>query len=284
MLRKIGISLAQARIVQVAFVVLVALVLAPPAANAALKAGAPTILVTGANRGIGLEIARQYAALNWNVIATTRRPIDDAGASELRALAAKYPQVALERIDVTSTEMIRGVARKYKDQPIDVLVNNAAAVEATFQADLEKVAIPYDKIDYDAARNDFDVNTLGPMRMVQAFEPNVERSKQKKIVNVTSFIGSFAMGFPNAMGMNYGASKAALNMYSVKLAHALKPKGIVVALVEPILVASKPGVSDNPMAKPVSEEVAKLVKVIEGLTMESTGKITNFSTGKTDPF
>ena len=172
-------------------------------------------------------------------------------SAELRAIAAKHPQVAIERIDVTDTAMIRGVAQKYKDQPIDVLVNNAAAVEATFQADLEKVNVPYDKIDFDAARNDFDVNTLGPMRMVQAFMPNVERSKQKKIVNVTSFIGSFGRGFPNAMGMNYGASKAALNMYSVKLSHALKPKGVIVALVEPMLVASKPGVADIPMAKPV---------------------------------
>ena len=264
--------------------VLFALILAPLGAHAALKPGAPTILITGANRGIGLELARQYAAANWNVIATTRRPIDDAGVAELRDIAKQHPQVALERIDVTDTAMIRSVAQKYKDQPIDVLVNNAAAVEATFQADLEKVNIPYDKIDFDAARTDFDVNTLGPMRMVQAFEPNVERSKQKKIVNVTSFIGSFGRGFPTAMGMNYGASKAALNMYSFKLSHALKPKGIVVALVEPVLVASKPGVSDNPMAKPVNEEVAKLVKVIDALTLDSSGKITNFSTGQTDPF
>ena len=259
-------------------------VLAPLGAHAALKPGAPTVLITGANRGIGLELAKQYAAANWNVIATSRRPVDDAGVAELRELAKKYPQVALERIDVTDSAMVRGVAQKYKDQPLDVLINNAAAVEATFQADMEKVSIPYDKIDFDAARNDFDVNTLGPMRMVQAFEPNVERSKQKKIVNVTSFIGSFGRTFPNALGMNYGASKAALNMYSVKLSIAAKPKGVIVALVEPILVASKPGVSQNPMSKPVDMEVAKLVKVIEGLTMESSGKITNFSSGQLDPY
>ncbi len=120
--------------------------------------------------------------------------------------------------------MIRGVAAKYKDQPIDVLINNAAAVEQTFQADLEKVNIPYDKIDFDAARNDFDVNTLGPMRMAQAFMPNIEKSKQKKLVNVTSFVGSYDKG-GTPMGMNYGASKAALNMYMYKLHHALKSEG-----------------------------------------------------------
>jgi NAD(P)-dependent dehydrogenase (short-subunit alcohol dehydrogenase family) len=263
---------------------LAALAFAPLAAQAALKPGAPTVLITGANRGIGLELARQYAAADWNVIATTRRPIDDPGTAELKAIAARHPQLVIERIDVTDTAMIRSVARKYADQPIDVLVNNAAAVEATFQEDLEKVNIPYDKIDFDAARTDFDVNALGPMRMVQAFMPNVAKSTQKKVVNVTSFIGSFGRGGTMAMGMNYGASKAALNMYSVKLALAVKPKGVIVALVEPILVASKPGVAQNPMAKPVDEEVAKLVKVIDGLTMERSGRITNFSTGQIDPY
>ena len=105
-------------------------------------------------------------------------------------------------------------------------------------------------------------------------------TKEKK----TELIGSFGRGGSMAMGMNYGASKAALNMYSVKLSVAVKPKGVIVALVEPILVASKPGVSQNPMSKPVDEEVGKLVKVIEGLTMESSGKITNFSTGQIDPY
>ena len=260
------------------------LVLLPFAANAAFKPGAPTVLVTGANRGIGLELARQYAAKDWNVIATTRRPIDDKGTDDLKAIQKAHPNLVIERIDVTDTAMIRSVQAKYKDQPLDVLINNAAAVETTFQADLAKVNIPYDKIDFDAARNDFDVNALGPMRMIQAFMPNVEKSKQKKIVNVTSFIGSFGRGGTMAMGMNYGASKAALNMYSVKLSLAVKPKGVIVALVEPILVASKPGVAENPMASPVNVEVAKLVKLIAGLTMDNSGKITNFSTGQTDPF
>ena len=263
---------------------ILALALAPLAANAAFKAGAPTVLITGANRGIGLELARQYAAKDWNVIATTRRPVDDKGAADLRDIQKAHPNLVIERVDVTDSAMIRSVAAKYKDQPIDVLINNAAAVEATFQADLEKVNIPYDKIDFDAARNDFDVNTLGPMRMAQVFMPNIEKSKQKKLVNVTSFVGSFDKG-GSPMGMNYGASKAALNMYMYKLHFAMKPKGVVVALVQPILVASKPGVSAIPMSRPVNEEVAKLVTLIDGMTVDSAGgKISNFSTGKLDPW
>jgi NAD(P)-dependent dehydrogenase (short-subunit alcohol dehydrogenase family) len=258
--------------------------LAPFAGQAAFKADASTVLITGANRGIGLELARQYAAKGWNVIATTRRPVDDKGTDDLKAIQKEHPNLVIERVDVTDTAMIRSVQAKYKDQPLDVLINNAAAVEATFQADLAKVNIPYDKIDFDAARNDFDVNTLGPMRMIQAFMPNVDKGKQKKIVNVTSFIGSYDKG-GTPMGMNYGASKAGLNMYSYKLHHALKGKGVVVALVEPVLVQSKPGVSSIPMSSPVDVEVAKLVKVIDGMTVENAGgKITNFSTGKTDPW
>jgi len=258
--------------------------LAPFAGQAAFKADASTVLITGANRGIGLELARQYAAKGWNVIATTRRPIDDKGTDELKAIQKEHPNLVIERVDVTDSAMIRSVQAKYKDQPLDVLINNAAAVETTFQADLAKVNIPYDKIDFDAARNDFDVNTLGPMRMIQAFMPNVEKSRQKKIVNVTSFIGSYDKG-GTPMGMNYGASKAGLNMYSYKLHHAMKGKGVVVALVEPVLVASKPGVSSIPMSSPVDVEVGKLVKIIDGMTVESAGgKITNFSTGKIDPW
>jgi len=181
--------------------------------------------------------------------------------------------------------MIKGVAAKYKDQPLDVLINNAAAVEQTFQADMEKVGESYDKIDFDAARHDFDVNTLGPMRMAQAFMPNIMKSKQKKLVNVTSLVGSFGFGFNAPIGMNYGASKAALNMYTTKLHLALKDKGVIVALVEPILVASKPGVQSNPQAKSVESEIAKLIQEIDAMTIEkSGGKITNFSTGKIDPF
>jgi NAD(P)-dependent dehydrogenase (short-subunit alcohol dehydrogenase family) len=260
------------------------LALLPFQAQAELAAGAPTVLITGANRGIGFELAKQYAERGWNVIATTRRPIDDAGVSDLRELAAKHPQLAIERIDVTDTAMIRGVAAKYRDQPIDVLVNNAANVEATLAKDLERLNLAYDKIDFDAARNDFDVNTLGPMRMVQAFMPQVERSKQKKIVNVTSLAGSFGRPMPGAMGMNYGASKAALNKYMVLLSKGVQDKGVIVALVQPIFVASKPDMKNLERAAPVDQEIAKLIKIVDSMTMQHSGKITNFTTGETDPF
>jgi NAD(P)-dependent dehydrogenase (short-subunit alcohol dehydrogenase family) len=273
-LRKIGLALN----------ITLVLALAPLAAQAAFKPDAPTVLITGSNRGIGLELARQYAARGWNVIATSRRAADDTGNAELREIQKKHPNLHIERIDVSDTAMIRGVQAKYKDQPLDVLINNAANVEATFQADLAKVNIPFDKIDYDAARTDFDVNALGPMRMIKEFYPNVEKSKHKKIVNVTSFVGSYDKG-GTPMGMNYGASKAALNMYTYKLHAALKNKGVVASLVQPVMVQSKPGVKDVPISSPVDVEVGKLVKIIDGMTVENAGgKITNFTTGKIDPW
>jgi len=142
----------------------------------------------------------------------------------------------------------------------------------------------YDQIDYDAARHDFDVNTLGPMRMVEAFTTNVERSKQKKFATITSLAGSFARGFPDARGMNYSASKAALNKYMNMLAFAVKPKGMLVGLYQPIFVATKRDMKSMQQATPVDKAVAKLIKEIDNLSAERSGKITNFETGQIDPF
>ena len=267
------------------FVLTATLFMLPFTAGAeALKKDAPTVLITGANRGIGLELARQYAGRGWNVIATSRHPSGDRGLAALAELAATHSQVVIERLDVTDTAMIRGLAAKYRAQPIDVLINNAANVTSTFAGDMAIANQTYDQIDFDAARRDFDVNSLGPMRVAQAFMPNVEMSRQKKLINVTSLAGSFGQPLPNATAMNYGASKAALNKYSVLLSIAMKPQGVIVALVQPIFVASKTDLADMKGAAPLDEEVTKLVELIDHLKMDRTGKISNWSTGRIDPF
>ena len=260
------------------------LALAPLAVHAEFKQGAPTVLITGANRGIGLELARQYADKGWNVIATSRHLAGDPALAALSEVAAKHPQVALEKIDVSDTATVRSVAEKYSHQPIDVVINNAAAVEATFAADMAAATTPFGKMDFDAARRDFDVNTLGAMRVAQAFMPNVASSKQKKLISVTSSAGSFGNPLPNGIAMNYGASKAALNKYMTLLAVQMKPQGVIVALVQPVFVASKSDMANVKGAAPLDQEVGKLIKVIDGVTADASGKITNFSTGKVDPF
>ncbi len=261
-----------------------ALVLLPLTASAELKKDAPTVLITGANRGIGLELARQYADKGWNVIATSRHNHGDAALAALDEIAARHPQVMLEKVDVSDSATVRAVAEKYRDQPIDVLINNAAAVEATFAADMAAATTPFDKLDFDAARRDFDVNTLGAMRVTQAFLPNVEHSHQKKVISVTSLAGSFGTPLPGGIGMNYGASKAALNKYMSMLSVQMKSQGVIVGLVQPIFVASKADLKNMKGAAPVDQEVGKLIKVIDNMTMDGSGHITNFSTGKRDPF
>ena len=261
-----------------------ALLLLPMYALAQLQPDAPTVLITGANRGLGLELARQYAERGWNVIATSRRPPGDSGLAELQRIAARHPQLVIERIDVTDSAMIRAVAAKYRDQPIDVLINNAAAVEDTFAADMKAARVPYDQIDYDAARHDFDVNALGPMRMVEAFSANIEHSHQRKIATITSLAGSFTRGLPGATAMNYSASKAALNKYMVMLAFAVRPKHVLVGLFQPIFVATKKDMQSMRAAAPVDREVAKLIHQIDTLDEARSGKITNFTTGQIDPF
>ena len=264
--------------------VLSILTVLPFTANAELKKTAPTVLITGATRGIGLELARQYADKGWNVIATSRHVAGDPALAALEAIAAKHPQVVLEKIDVADTATVRAVAAKYQDQPIDVVINNAANVEATFAADMAAASTPFEKLDFDAARRDFDVNTLGAMRVAQAFLPNVARSKQKKLISVSSSAGSFGNPIPNGIGMNYGASKAALNKYMTMLAVQLKSRGIIVGLVQPVFVASKSDMKNVPGAAPLDREVAKLIKVIDAMTLEGSGRITDFSTGRFDPF
>jgi len=256
----------------------------PGSALAAFNKDASTVLITGSNHGLGLELARQYAGLGWNVIATARRPPGDPGLKALEAIRAAHPNLVIEQLDVTDTAMIKALAAKYQGQPIDVLLNNAAAVEPTFAADMAEVSKPYDKIDFDAARHDFDVNTLGPMRVVQAFAPNVIASKGKRMATITSFVGSFGRAMAGSIGMNYGASKAALNKYMTLLAVALKPQGVLVGLFQPEFVATKDDTKAMQGATPVEPEVAKLIKTIADMSPATDGKIVNFSTGKIDPY
>lgn len=260
------------------------LILVPLSVSAGMKKDSPTVLITGANRGIGLELARQYAAKGWNVIATSRHLPGEPALAALSDIASKHPQVVLEKLDVADTATILAVAAKYRDQPIDVVINNAAAVESTFAADMAAATTPFEKLDFDAARRDFDVTTLGAMRVTQAFLANVEHSRQKKVISVTSSAGSFGNPLPNGIAMNYGASKAALNKYMSLLAVQLKSSGVIVGLVQPVFVASKSDMKNMPGAAPVDQEVAKLVKVIDAMTPEGSGRITNFSTGRFDPF
>ena len=183
----------------------------------------PTVLITGANASHGLAFAEEYAALGWNVIATCRTPDE---ADRLNALAAQNPKVVVEELDIIDDAEIAALAEKYQGVPIDVLLNNAAI--NAFRFGISR----YGKIDYDWFEKILIVNIMGPVKVSEAFQANVEGSKQKKIIAMTSTGGSIGdLQIPINVG--YRTSKAGLNMAMRNYALHLKSKGVIVGIIGP---------------------------------------------------
>lgn len=181
-----------------------------------------TVLVTGANRGIGLALARNYAERGWTVIATARKP---EKADDLNALAASNDRVTVERMDLLDHAGIDALAEKLRDVPIDVLLNNAAIL-----GDPDKQL--FGSFDYDTLETVVAVNVTGTLKMAEAFAEHVAASDQKKIVGITSAQGSIELLRENRIPF-YKLSKTALNMGYSSVAKSVKKKGITVALVSP---------------------------------------------------
>jgi len=244
----------------------------------------PTVLITGANRGIGLELVRQYSARDWHVIATAR---DVAGATELQALAKTDPDITIETLDVTDHPGIDALAARLKDQPIDVLLSNAAKTPRYMSAMKGSATI-----DFAEARNSFEVNALGPAKLVASFLPNVQKSAQKKIVVMSSKAGSFAEGPKMSMMYEYRTSKAALNMIVHTLSFETARKGVTIAAISPGSVDTKPvegelGFGTNfkqPNTIQPEESVAGIIKVINGLTPEQNGLFLDYKDGRVIPW
>ncbi len=226
-------------------------------------AAEPTVLITGSNRGIGLQIATVYAERGWNVIATCRTP---SKADDLNALAAAHDTVAVEELDVTDEAEIAALAEKYKDQPIDILLNNAA-----IPGDRNKQQFGA----YDFGLYDFviDVNVKGPMRIAQAFYVNVAASDQKKIINISSTQGSIAdTDGQKGNSYFYKSSKTALNMVMHMLANELRPNGITVGLISPGFVDTNfGGLPSLPMMISPRASAEKVVAVIDDYGLEKSG-------------
>lgn len=229
----------------------------------AQAATSPTVLITGSSRGIGLELARQYAERGWNVIATCRKP---AEAKVLQEIAAKRKNVTIEPLDVTDFATVDALAAKYKGKPIDVLLNNAG-----ISGDSDAQA--FGKLKYDVYNQVHAVNVLGPLKVAEAFIENVAAGDQKKIINITSTQGSIARVSP-ATGGNifYQSSKAALNMVMHSLALQLKPRGITVGLVSPGFVKDDftKGL-DLPMMITPEQSATAVIKVIDDYTIDKAG-------------
>jgi NAD(P)-dependent dehydrogenase (short-subunit alcohol dehydrogenase family) len=232
-----------------------------PAAQPAAKPG--TVLVTGANRGLGLEFAAQYAAAGWNVIATARDP---AGAAELRALAASNRKVSIEELDVSEQASIAALAAKYAHTPIDVLINNAGVL-----GDLHAQTLG--SLEHAEFERVMDVNVYGALAMAEAFRDQVAASEQKKIVSITSRSGTISQ--PGYRGPYfYRASKIALNMVMRVLADDLRERGVIVALVAPYptdteMLRTLIGPEAAARQARPADSVAGMIRVIDRLTLDN---------------
>jgi NAD(P)-dependent dehydrogenase (short-subunit alcohol dehydrogenase family) len=207
-----------------------------------------TYLVTGANRGIGLEYCRQLKEKGAKVIAVCR-----SASNELENLGVSIKT----DIDITSEKSITELVKSLDGQSIDVLINNAGI--------MERVSLDY--LDLNSIRRQFEVNALAPLRLTQALLPNLKRGS--KIVVMTSRMGSIE---DNTSGGSYGyrMSKAALSMAGKSLSQDLKAQGIAVAILHPGLVKTRmTGFTDSGITP--EQSVKGLLARIEALNLENTG-------------
>ena len=222
----------------------------------------PSTLITGANRGLGLEFAKQYLADNWQVFAACRDP---SSASDLRRIADGSGKLQVLSMDVSDLANVRAAAVELKGKPIDLLLNNAGIGGPRGQT--------IGNIDYETWARVLDVNTLGPIRGAEAFVDNVAQSERKLIVTITSGMGSIG---DNTSGgaFAYRSSKAAVNMVMRSLAIDLAPRGITCVVVNPGWVQTDMGGQHARLT--AADSVAAMRRLIDRLGPAQSGKFFNY--------
>lgn len=229
----------------------------------------PTVLISGANQGLGLEFARQYAADGWQVIASCRRP---DSADDLQRLAKHHHSVTIEQLDVTSLAGIDDLAHRYAGQTIDLLLNNAGMIGPHPVAEHIRLQ-HFGTLDYGLWDEVIRTNTFGPVKMAEAFLANVADSDQKKIVTLSSTVGSITERDTPAMA--YATSKTAVNKAMKILAAQLKDQEIIVALLCPGQVKTRMDFGNSDVDIDVS--VVAMRGLIERMTLASSGTFTRYS-------
>jgi NAD(P)-dependent dehydrogenase (short-subunit alcohol dehydrogenase family) len=219
----------------------------------------PTVLITGANRGIGLELAKQYAAAGWRVHATCREP---ARAAALKALGG---DLTPHRLDVVSAEQVADLARQLGAEPIDLLVNNAG-ISTHARTSLGDM-------DYANWEEMLRINVLGPMRVAEALATHVAASERRIMLFLSSRAGSIADNLSGGRYL-YRSSKAALNAVVKSLAIDLIPKRITCAAVHPGWARTDMGTAAAPIA--VEDSVAALRALVDRLEPHHNGRFLNY--------
>jgi NAD(P)-dependent dehydrogenase (short-subunit alcohol dehydrogenase family) len=218
----------------------------------------PTVLITGSSRGIGLEFVRQYAAAGWKVLACCRKP---GTATELNKITG---DVTLFALDVDDDANITSLAKQLKSVPIDVLINNAGISKPE--------ASTLGQISSEVWLQVFRTNTIAPLKVAEAFMPNMEAGREKKLIAITSRLGSIEL---NEGGRySYRSSKAALNSAWKSLAGDTAGKGMICVVFHPGWVQTDMGGSGAPVTP--KQSVSGMIKLISGFTKKDNGTFRNF--------
>lgn len=218
-------------------------------------------LIAGASRGIGLELVRQLALRGEQVTASLR--VGSAGAALEAALAPARDRGRLLEFDTRDEAEIRAAAAQVGD-PIDVLVANAGAYGPQRQSALD--------MDFPGVLDLLDTNSLGPLRVAQAFLPQLRRGQAPRLVFMSSVLGSMAL--EGTFNVGYRASKAALNKIAQCVADDLKPEGIAVVSMHPGWVRTDMGGPNATLG--VEESVAGILSVVDGLTLADTRRYLDY--------
>jgi NAD(P)-dependent dehydrogenase (short-subunit alcohol dehydrogenase family) len=215
-----------------------------------------TVLITGTNRGIGLEFTKQYAEAGWDVLACCREPNT---ADALNALASKQANIKIFALDVSNFSQVDALAQQLENTAIDVLINNAGVYPSGGLSDNE----------VENWLGSFKVNSIAPLKMATAFTPHIAKSQLKKLVTLSSKMGSIDDNTSGGSYM-YRSTKTAVNMVMKSLSIDLKPAGIAVATLHPGWVETDMG-GPNALIN-TQTSVAGLRKVIDQLSLENTGR------------
>ncbi|HYM34143.1 MAG TPA: SDR family oxidoreductase [Steroidobacteraceae bacterium] len=223
------------------------------------------VLITGANRGIGLALTKLYAQRGDMVLACCRTPNK---AEQLQALAKSY-SVKVLPLSVDDDQSVTALSQQLSDSTIDVLINNAGINGG-----------PRDKqtattMDFSAWANAFNVNTMGPVRVMQSLLPQLKRSKSPKVMNVTSQLG--ALSLDANFSFAYCSTKAALNKFMRMAAIELKQQGIAIGLVHPGWVQTDMGGAGAAITPTASAD--GIAKVIDQLTLDNAGSFWKWDGG-----
>ncbi|MGI9228032.1 MAG: SDR family oxidoreductase [Gammaproteobacteria bacterium] len=221
------------------------------------------ILITGSNRGLGLEWVRLYAQHNWHVFATCRNPNK---ANELHRIVEKNQNISIHQLDVTNHNETDALAKELNAYAIDILINNAGIY-------LEKNNSSIGSLNYRSWEDTIRVNTFGPIRVAEAFLQHIATSEKRLIVTISSHMGSIA-DIKVTGSYYYRSSKAALNAAMKCLSIELKPKNIGVLLLHPGWVQTELG-GKNATLSP-KQSVQGMHGVIQRFSIEKTGEFTRY--------